>query len=499
MEILLRLIFIPIAAAILCFIFKRAAAYIALATSAGILYYAGTLFYYHTLSPLFIDFSSATLSSGIFLAVAAFTFLIVLYSLKFMQGKERLGEYYAYVLITLSASAGVLFAADFLTLLFFWGIIGVTLYMLIGIGGAGATDAAKKSFLIVGGSDVLMVLGVALIWVMTKSLQIGFVQIPLDEPLSIAAFACLAIGAFAKAGVMPFHSWIPGSAKEAPVPVMAFLPASLDKLLGIYLLTKLCVDVFSIDPGSSASNILMAIGAITIICAVMGALVQHNMKKLLSFHAVSQVGYMVMGIGTGLPIGVAGAVFHMLNHAIYKSCLFLCAGGVEQKCGTTEIENLGGLAKKMPITFAAFLIAALSISGIPPLNGFVSKWMIYQSLIDTSRINPYWILWLAAALFGSALTLASFVKLIHAVFLGQKGSATEKASEVSWQMAVPVAALASLCLIFGIFAYTLPIKQFIIPSIEEFYYSGIWQPALATGMILAGLFPDGIEYMFFRV
>ena len=129
--------------------------------------------------------------------------------------------------------------------------------------------------------------------------------------------------------------------------------------------------------GGILSIVLALIGAATIIIAVMIAMVQHNLKKLLSYHAISQVGYMVLGIAPGTPVGIAGGVFHMLNHAIYKCCLFLCGGAVEQATGTAELERLGGLGKKMSITFAACLIAALSISGIPPLNGFVSKWMVY--------------------------------------------------------------------------------------------------------------------------
>ena len=152
----------------------------------------------------------------------------------------------------------------------------------------------------------------------------------------------------------------------------------------------------------------------------MMALVQHDLKRLLGYHAVSQVGYMVLGIGTGSPVGIAGGLFHMLNHAIYKSCLFFGGGAVEKSAGTTDLENLGGLARSMPVTFGTFLVASLAISGVPPLNGFASKWMIYQGIIESARGGGHlWVLWLVAAMFGSALTLASFMKVVHAVFLGQ--------------------------------------------------------------------------------
>src|SRR4030042_5389712 len=117
----------------------------------------------------------------------------------------------------------------------------------------------------------------------------------------------------------------------------------------------------------------------------MMSLIQHDLKRLLGYHAVSQVGYMVLGIGTGNPIGIAGGLFHMLNHAIYKSCLFLSGGSVEKKAGTTELDKLGGFAKIMPITFVTFVIASLAISGVPPFNGFASKWMIYQGIIEIGK------------------------------------------------------------------------------------------------------------------
>jgi len=207
---------------------------------------------------------------------------------------------------------------------------------------------------------------------------------------------------------------------------------------------------------------------------------------------------MVLGIGTGNPIGVAGGLFHMVNNAIYKSCLFLCGGGVENKTGTSDMDRLGGLAKSMPITFVSCLIAALSISGIPPFNGFFSKWMIYQGIIETGKTgNKLWIIWLVAAMFGSALTLASFMKLIHATFLGQcpntltpKNLNTLKPkhlNEVSWTMWLPCLILAGICILFGVFAYQVPIKYFILPIVKEITFIGTWYVGLSTLLIIIGL------------
>ncbi len=440
------------------------------------------------------------LSRFILPAIGLFGVLIVLYSLKFMAGKKRLNEYYAYILWTIGASCGAILANNLILLLAFWGFLGLTLYLLIGIGGPQASDAAKKTLAIVGISDGLMVLGVGVLWILTDSFEMNKISIAIVGGLPILAFSALAIAALTKAGAMPFHTWIPDMAETAPIPVTAFLPACLDKLLGIYLLARMAMNLFVMNNG--VGSVLMAIGAGTIIFAVMMALIQHDMKRLLSYHAVSQVGYMVLGIGTGNAIGIAGGLFHMLNNAIYKACLFLTGGAVEYKTKTTDLDKLGGLAKAMPITFVTCLIAALSISGVPPFNGFVSKWMVYQGIIELGKGgDKLWIIWLVAAMFGSALTLASFVKVIHTTFLGQRSEdrrQKSEAKEVSASMWVPMVVLAGLCVIFGIFAYAVPLKHLILPSIANIpateEWLGWWQPGLATLMIVFGIVIGAIIY-----
>jgi len=229
----------------------------------------------------------------------------------------------------------------------------------------------------------------------------------------------------------------------------------------------------------------------------MMALVQHNMKRLLGYHAVSQVGYMVLGIGTGNPIGIAGGIFHMLNNSIYKQDLFLISGNIEKNTGTTDLDKLGGLAKTMPLTYISALVASLSISGVPPFNGFVSKWMIYQGLIDQLPVNSVEvtvqkfviIFCLAAAMFGSGLTLASFMKLIHAAFLGQPADrkTAKPVSEVSWQMWFPCLILAIICVIFGVLAYEIPLKYFILPAVKGVTFIGTWYAGLSTLLVIIGL------------
>ena len=432
------------------------------------------------------------LNSFVILSIFIFSVLVIIYSLRFMQGKSRLFEYYLWIILTSLASIGAVLANNLILLLVFWGFLGLTLYLLINMGDKNSDKVAKKTFIIVGGSDCLMLLGIAIIYLLTGTFQMDKIHLAVgDSGLTVLAFLCLVIASFAKAGAMPFHTWVPDCAESAPLPVVAFLPAALDKLLGIYLLARVCLNLFIMN---QAMNIfLMLIGAFTILAAVMMALVQHNLKRLLGYHAVSQVGYMVLGIGTGIPIGIAGGIFHMLNNTIYKSCLFLAGGNVESKAQTAELDKLGGLARIMPLTYISCLIASLAISGVPPFNGFVSKWMVYQGLISSFRdagrgLQISGIISLAAAMIGSALTLASFMKLIHATFLGQAhNEAGMRHNEVSWQMWFPCLVLAGICVLFGVFAYQIPLRYFISPILANQIFIGFWSPGLATILIIAGL------------
>ncbi len=471
---------------------KYAKETVSLLTSAVVLLLTTMLF---TLKPLSLVVGDThllrldSLSAFVSLFIAFFGFLIVVYSFKFMKDKGALNQYYAYLLMTIGGSIGAALANNIIFFITCWGFLGVTLYLLINQGGPNASYASKKTLIIVGGADALMLLGIAIIWHIARTFSIVDMSLPLNNGLAVLAFICLALGAFAKAGAIPLHTWIPDSSEVAPTPVMALLPASLDKLLGIYFLARLSMDIFVVRANSAISIFLLAIGSVTILAAVMMALIQHDFKRLLAYHAVSQVGYMVLGIGTGNPIGIAGGLFHMVNHAIYKSCLFLCGGAVEYKRGTTDLDKLGGLSKLMPITYISCLIAALAISGVPPMNGFVSKWMVYQGLVELGKSGGrLWIIWLVAAIFGSALTLASFMKLIHATFLGRCPGPECKKDEVGISMWLPMVTLASLCLIFGIFAYQVPIRLFIQPAIGRMItYPGVWDANLSTGLILVGV------------
>jgi len=432
------------------------------------------------------------LNKFILLFAMGFGLLIMLYSLKAMAEAKRANEFYGSVLLTIGGTAGILLSNHLLMLLIFWEIVTVSLYVLITTGGRNSNFAATKSFAMIGASDGAFLLGIAMVWVLSGTFVMSDIKLETASAVPIAAFLLLMLAAITKAGAMPLHTWLPTSGEYAPASVMALLPAAIDKLLGIYLLIVIVKQLFILN-SAALSIILAIIGAATIIIAVMIAMVQHNLKKLLSYHAISQVGYMILGIATLTPVGIAGGVFHMLNHAIYKCCLFLCGGAVEQQAGTAELDKLGGLGKKMSVTFTACMIAAMSISGIPPLNGFVSKWMVYQGVIEMGGNNvagaALWPIWLVAAMFGSALTLASFVKIIHSVFLSRLPDRLKDVEEVGISQKVPMVILALFCVFFGIF-YRVPLYGLIYPALgiePGTAIFGTWESGLATLLIIVGI------------
>jgi formate hydrogenlyase subunit 3/multisubunit Na+/H+ antiporter MnhD subunit len=434
------------------------------------------------------------LATLIIMFAMGFGLLITLYSLKSIgPSTKRANEYYGAILLTIGGSAGILLSNNLLFLLIFWEIVTASLYLLITTGGRNSNFAATKSFAMIGVSDAAFLLGVLMLWAHSGTLVISDISVATTSAIPIIAFLLLMIAAVTKAGAMPLHTWLPTSGESAPVSVMALLPAAIDKLLGIYLLIIVVREIFILK-SAALSVVLAIVGAATIIIAAMVAMAQHNLKKLLAYSAISQVGYMVLGIATMTPLGLAAAVFHMLNNAIYKCCLFLCSGAVEQAAGTAELDRLGGLGKKMPLTFAACLIAALSVSGIPPFNGFVSKWMVYQSVIQMPGIQSgaaarLWPIWLIAAVFGSAITLAYSVKIIHSVFLSRSPSDLGDVKEASPLQTLPMAVLALLCVFFGIF-YHVPLKLFIYPALNieaGTAIFGTWDSTLATALIILGI------------
>src|SRR6056297_285717 len=434
----------------------------------------------------YATFHLDSLSQLIVLFAAIFGFLISIYSVAYVKRQKQIYNYFPFFLITLGCSIGAILSDNLILFLFFWGILGFTLYKLIKGHDEESSAAAKKTLIMIGASDGIMIIGIAIIWHITGTLNMSELNISTNSSLAIWAFITLLVGSFTKAGAFPFHTWVPDFAKKAPASSTAYLPASLDKLLGIYFLVRICVDIFKINQWITL--VLLIIGVLTIIFAVMMALIQHNYKRSLGFHAVSQVGYMVLGIAIATPLGIAAGLFHMINHALYKSGLFLSAGSIHHRTGKNDLGEISGLSSKMPVTFISALIFALAISGIPPLNGFASKWMIYQGLIDFGQgagiASQLWIVWLALAVLGSALTLASFIKFISGIFLGRRSEAVDKVKEVNFLMWFPKLLLAIICIVFGVFATTWVVPTLFTSYTGTFEFVGVWQSTTVSILVL---------------
>lgn len=421
-------------------------------------------------------------------------FIILLFSLKGVQAEAQ-KSFYTLFPLTVAACNGVILSNHAIGFVVFWGLSGLTLFLFALLGRTKESPAtAVKTILLMGGTDALLVMGLALMWVLQGQASWSFsaLNTPVTDGLSWLAFFLVLSAAFAKAGGFPLHTWLPDFSRDAQVESAALLPASLDKLLGIYLLARIVTTWFTVS--FILNLILMTLGAFTVITAVMMAMNQHNGRRLLGYHAVSQVGYMILGIGSGNPVAFAGGLFHMINNTIYKSNLFLTLGSVEKQTGTNELDDLGGLARNMPITFIMALVGALSISGIPPFNGFFSKWMIYQGVLETAKTAaPGYQLWilicLILAVFGSALTLASFMKFLHAIYLGKRPEKLKDIKETSANQWIATGALAVLCLIFGLAAGAVPLKIFIYPAMASLglelpAFTGLYQPMLLLGLFL---------------
>ena len=282
-----------------------------------------------------------------------------------------------------------------------------------------------------------------------------------------ALFALMLLGFGLKAGLMPLHFWLPGAHSSAPSHVSALLSGVLIKT-GIYGLLR--VTGFFAAPPLWWGLALLALGGASAVLGVAFALAQHDLKRLLAYHSVENIGIIAMGAGLALvgraagdpalvALGLAGAVLHVMNHALFKALLFLGAGAVDHACGTREIDLLGGVARAMPRTAVLFLLGAAAISGLPPLNGFVSEWLVYlgsmRALSSKASLVPWAVLAAPVLALVGGLAAACFAKVVGTVFLGSPRSEHVARHEAAPAMLAPMAALAGACAFIGLFPVAL--------------------------------------------
>jgi len=350
-------------------------------------------------------------------------------------------HYYSLFLLMLAGMNGVLLSGDFFNMFVFIEIASISSYALVGFGTEAEELEASFKYMVMGGiASAFMLLAVAMLYSSFGVLNMADIAraiavSPRATTLKFPLF--LFIIAFAiKGAIIPFHAWLPDAHPSAPAPVSAMLSGVLIKTLGIYAMTRIIMNIFAADVTG-----LAPLGIISIIIGMPLALGQTDIKRLLAYSSISQVGYIVLGLGLGTPLGIFGALFHLINHSIFKSLLFLNSGAVAYRLGTRELNDMGGLNKVMPITGGTSFIASLSIAGIPPFNGFFSKLIIILACVKAGHTG--FALWAVA---GSILTLSSFMKVQKLAFFGKIAEKHKGIKEAPLLMSVSVVILAVLCI-----------------------------------------------------
>jgi multicomponent Na+:H+ antiporter subunit A len=381
-----------------------------------------------------LSFLFAFMASGIGAAV-------LLYSVGYMAREKGTTRFYSFVLIFIAGMIHLVYTADLFLVYFSWELVGLCSFLLVGFWyqQPEAAYGARKVLTMTHLAGYGLFAAVVLIHVRTGSTL--WTDPRVQGAFTTGIFLLVLVAVLAKSVQFPLHTWIP-DAMAAPTPVSALLHAACYVKAGVYLVARL----HSLGPWPISWGLIVSwLGAGTLLIGVLFALAQHDLKRLLAFHTVSQIGYMMLGLGLGTPLGIAAGLFHCLNHGLFKGGLFLCAGAVQQACGTRDMDGLGGLARKMPHTMRVWLLCAGGIAGVPLLNGFVSKWLLYNAALEANQPALTLIAWI-----GSILTVFSFLKATSGVFLGSGGSATEHAHEVSWTMVAGGSVLAAGCVLFGV-------------------------------------------------
>lgn len=498
-------VFLPIIAGLVFLVFKKVRIYLLSVVLAVLcLLSSMSLFFSNNevvirwikILNLNIILSNDIISSLNVFLVSFFAFIVIVFSKEVLKDIKE-NTYFSFIFFILAFTNLIFFSKNLIVLLIFWEILGVVVYLMIRfINKNDEYAVATKTLTILSITDFCLLLGIVLLFINTNKFTLGDFNLNVKDNTLI--FTLLVIGSLGKVGCVPFHNWIPDVAEKLPSALSGYLIGALDKIIGFYLLVRILKDIFIL----TQHTFLMVLGALTILIAVFMALNQHNLKKLLSYHAISQVGYIILGISTGTTLGIIGGIFHMINNTIYKTLLFLSSDVVEKTTGDVELSNPKGLAKVLPYSFVFTLIAALSISGIPPFNGFFSKWLIYQAVVERITTNKSFIiiLVLISAMFGSALTLASFVKVVHSLFLSKpldSGVQIPNNKYEKFYSIFPMGILAFLCLIFGIFAYEIPIKNIISPmlNIKDFSIIGNWDAKVAFYLMILGFVLGIIIYL----
>ena len=391
------------------------------------------------------------------LLVSCVVFIACIYSIQYMSHDDNVPQYYTLFLMLAGGVMGLVLSGDLFNMFIMVEILTFAAVALTAFRNTanGALEAAFK-YLVVGciGSTCILA-GTIMLYAQVHTLNLAQMSALIPGNLSTAtkaAFALLFIGFCTKAFLVPFHPLAADAHGAAPASISVLISGVLTKS-GIYGLIRLSYFLFQSMALGTMQFWLVFLGSVSMFVCVTMALAQHDFKRLLAFPSISQIGYVLAAVGLCTAFGVSSGLYHAMNHTLFKGLLFLAAGAVLHETGTTDLDKLGGLSKKMPHTTVLFLVGAFSISGIPPFNGFASKWMIYQATyqkaVETGNIG--FLLVTVCALVTSTLTLASFVKVTQSVFFGQLPKEYENVKEVPFGMRLAMGILALMCLAGGLF------------------------------------------------
>jgi multicomponent Na+:H+ antiporter subunit D len=410
--------------------------------------------------PIRIIFTVDAMSAFMALSASIVGFAVMVYSLASQRRLSGLDGYYALLLLLLVGILGMVCTGDMFNFFVFLEINSLAGAALVAyrVDKGVAVEAGLKYAVLSTLGGLLVLFSIALLYGQYDALNIAVIASRMQFTLlDKVALGMLLVALAMKAGAVPMHFWTPDAYSMAPSSITAFLVvASQASLYGVFRVVFTLYNI-TLD-WVTIGWIIIILGVLSMFIGVTMAIPQKDVKRLMAYHAISQTGYMLLGVGVGLAvignpamldtygiIAMQGGIFHIINHAMYKGLLFLTAGAIFYRTGTRNLNELGGLGHSMKWTMIFFIIGALAIAGIPPFNGFASKLMIYESVF---LFNP---LLSIIAMVVSILTLASFVKVFHSVFMGPKLPRYSDVQEVPIPMLAGMALLALMVILFGIF------------------------------------------------
>ncbi len=380
--------------------------------------------------------------------IATLGFFGALYSWDFMAAKESLGYYYMNFLFTIGAMFGIVYSQDLLSLFFFWEIMTWSSFMLVIYSGEERHKIGIKYFIYsaIGAYFLLTAIIVIYASLGTFNLNEAIARFPeISFGMQILITVLLVLGFGVKSAMMPLHVWAPDAYKVTPSSFTAIFSGALSKM-GIF---GIGLVLFKFVAGTEFvayfREILAWLGAITALLATFYAVFQHDAKKLLAYSSIGQLGYIIVGLAVGTPLAIMSALFLMVLHGVFKAMLFMSVGAVYMRTGTTDLDEVSGLIRNMPFTFVTVLFGIITVSGVPPLGGFVSKWLLYEALIQS---NHYFLVIIIFA--ASTAAFLYLYRLIFSLFLGQREKEFENVKEAPALMVVPMLLLAAFTFAVGV-------------------------------------------------